>query len=182
MLSPLQSGSPPRENSAIYNGDVYSQRSPRCRGNNKSLRGRAGKGPDVARCGQMWPRSSERCVSRRKSKNEPAMCQGSRVRTGSMWGATKPGTPHLHPCGDRPQQLYQLHSSSLQRGEKKPFLAGMKQLAGFSELPVRLCTPKHTLYPKPQQFRGTCPPSPPTKLRRDTGVSTKLVLWKGLWL
>lgn len=37
------------------------------------------------------------------------------------------------------------HCKEEEEGKKKTFLTGVNQLAGFSELPVRLYTPKHAL-------------------------------------
>lgn len=46
----------------------------------------------------------------------------------------------------QPPQLYQLiQFLTAKKKKKKTFLTGVNQLAGFSELPVRLCTPKHAL-------------------------------------
>lgn len=49
----------------------------------------------------------------------------------------------------QPPQLYQLiqflTAKKKKKKKKKTFLTGVNQLAGFSELPVRLCTPKHAL-------------------------------------
>lgn len=56
---------------------------------------------------------------------------------------------HPPEAGDQPPQLYQLiqflTAKKKKKEKKKTFLTGVNQLAGFSELPVRLYTPKHAL-------------------------------------
>lgn len=107
-----------------------------------------------ARCGQMWTCSLERCVSfpieEREWNGNMSTEQGEKEACGErLHRAHLISIPVAHSpeAGDQTHQLYHCTSYTVPhcKGEKKSFLAAVNQLAGFSELLVRLCTPKHAL-------------------------------------
>lgn len=96
-------------------------------------------------------------------------------------GKTIPGTPRLHPYGSLMQGWWPSISDvpryPVPHRKKKSFLAG-----GFSELLATLSTPKHGSIQNLSNSMTLAHHLLPESRGGLLGVSTKLVLWKGLWL